>query len=196
MLKLDNISLSYEKKIIIDSLSFEFEDGKNTLIMGESGIGKTSLLNIIASTLKASGGQLESSYEKISYVFQEPRLFEWLTALENVSIVSNKEKATEILTLMGLEDSLDKYPSELSGGMKQRVSIARALAYGPDLILLDEPFKGLDEERRREVAEILFKALKGTTAIIVSHDKEDMKYADTVLTLTSPPKSSLVKSNI
>ena len=196
MLKLDNISLSYEKKIIIDSLSFEFEDGKNTLIMGESGIGKTSLLNIIASTLKASGGQLESSYEKISYVFQEPRLFEWLTALENVSIVSNKEKATEILTLMGLEDSLDKYPSELSGGMKQRVSIARALAYEPDLILLDEPFKGLDEERRREVAEILFKALKGTTAIIVSHDKEDMKYADTVLTLTSPPKSSLVKSNI
>lgn len=196
MLKLDNISLSYEKKIIIDSLSHEFEDGKNTLIMGESGIGKTSLLNIIASTLKASGGQLESSYEKISYVFQEPRLFEWLTALENVSIVSNKEKATEILTLMGLEDSLDKYPSELSGGMKQRVSIARALAYGPDLILLDEPFKGLDEERRREVAEILFKALKGTTAIIVSHDKEDMKYADTVLTLTSPPKSSLVKSNI
>ena len=196
MLKLDNISLSYEKKIIIDSLSFEFEDGKNTLIMGESGIGKTSLLNIIASTLKASGGQLESSYEKISYVFQEPRLFEWLTALENVSIVSNKEKATEILTLMGLEDSLDKYPSELSGGMKQRVSIARALAYEPDLILLDEPFKGLDEERRHEVAEILFKALKGTTAIIVSHDKEDMKYADTVLTLTSPPKSSLVKSNI
>ncbi len=196
MLKLDNISLSYEKKIIIDSLSYEFEDGKNTLIMGDSGIGKTSLLNIIASTLKASGGKLESSYEKISYVFQEPRLFEWLTALENVSIVSNKENAEELLTLMGLEDSFDKYPSELSGGMKQRVSIARALAYEPDLILLDEPFKGLDEERRREVAEILFKSLKGTTTIIVSHDKEDMKYADTVLTLTSPPKSSLVKSNI
>ncbi len=196
MLKLDNISLSYEKKIIIDSLSYEFEDGKNTLIMGDSGIGKTSLLNIIASTIKASGGKLESSYEKISYVFQEPRLFEWLTALENVSIVSNKVKAEELLTLMGLEDSFDKYPSELSGGMKQRVSIARALAYEPDLVLLDEPFKGLDEERRHEVADILFKALKGTTAIIVSHDKEDMKYADTVLTLTSPPKSNLVKSNI
>ena len=132
----------------------------------------------------------------ISYVFQEPRLFEWLTALENVSIVSNKVKAEELLTLMGLEDSFDKYPSELSGGMKQRVSIARALAYKPDLVLLDEPFKGLDEERRHEVADILFKALKGTTAIIVSHDKEDMKYADTVLTLTSPPKSNLVKSNI
>ena len=196
MLKLDNISLSYEKKIIIDSLSYEFEDGKNTLIMGDSGIGKTSLLNIIASTIKASGGKLESSYEKISYVFQEPRLFEWLTALENVSIVSNKVKAEELLTLMGLEDSFDKYPSELSGGMKQRVSIARALAYEPDLVLLDEPFKGLDEERRHEVADILFKALKGTTAIIVSHAKEDMKYADTVLTLTSPPKSNLVKSNI
>lgn len=196
MLKLDNISLRYEKKLVIDSLSYEFEDKKTTLIMGASGIGKTSLLNIIASTLKPSSGRLQNSHKKISYVFQEPRLFEWLTALENVSIVSNKEKAKDLLTLMGLEDSFDKYPSELSGGMKQRVSIARALAYEPDLILLDEPFKGLDEKLRRDVADTLFKALKGTTAIIVSHDNEDMKYADTILTLTASPKSSLVKSNI
>lgn len=196
MLKLYNISLNYEKNVVIDSLSYEFEDKKTTLIVGGSGIGKTSLLNIIASTVKASSGKIQSSYKKISYVFQEPRLFEWLTALENVSIVSNKETAKELLSLMGLEDSIDKYPAELSGGMKQRVSIARALAYEPDLILLDEPFKGLDDDLRHEVADILFKRLKGTTVIIVSHDKEDMKYADSVLTLTSPPKTLLVKSNI
>ena len=196
MLKLDNISLCYEQKLIIDSLSYEFEDGKATLIMGGSGIGKTSLLNIIASTIKASSGRVQNPYKRISYVFQEPRLFEWLTALENVSIVSNKEKAKKLLSLMGLEDAFDKYPTELSGGMKQRVSIARALAYEPDLILLDEPFKGLDEELRREVADTLFKKVKGKTTIIVSHDKEDMKYADTILTLTPSPKSSLVKSNI
>ena len=139
---------------------------------------------------------MQNPYKRISYVFQEPRLFEWLTALENVSIVSNKEKAKKLLSLMGLEDAFDKYPTELSGGMKQRVSIARALAYEPDLILLDEPFKGLDEELRREVADTLFKKVKGKTTILVSHDKEDMKYADTILTLTPSPKSSLVKSNI
>ena len=196
MLKLDKISLNYEKNTVIDSLSYEFEDGKTTLIVGSSGVGKTSLLNIIATTLKPSDGKIFNTYEKISYVFQEPRLFEWLTALENVSIVSNKEKAKELLTLMGLQDSFDKYPQELSGGMKQRVSIARALAYEPDLILLDEPFKGLDEERRCEVAGIVFEKLKGTTAIIVSHDKDDVKYADSILTLTPSPKSTLVKSNI
>lgn len=196
MLKLDKISLNYEKNTVIDSLSYEFEDGKTTLIVGSSGVGKTSLLNIIATTLKPSDGKIFNTYEKISYVFQEPRLFEWLTALENVSIVSNKEKAKELLTLMGLQDSFDKYPQELSGGMKQRVSIARALAYEPDLILLDEPFKGLDEERRCEVAGIVFEKLKGTTAIIVSHDKDDVKYADSILTLTPSPKSALVKSNI
>lgn len=196
MLKLDKISLNYEKNTVIDSLSYEFEDGKTTLIVGSSGVGKTSLLNIIATTLKPSDGKIFNTYEKISYVFQESRLFEWLTALENVSIVSNKEKAKELLTLMGLQDSFDKYPQELSGGMKQRVSIARALAYEPDLILLDEPFKGLDEERRCEVAGIVFEKLKGTTAIIVSHDKDDVKYADSILTLTPSPKSTLVKSNI
>ena len=152
MLKLEKISLKYGDNTVLHDLSYEFEEGKLTAILGESGVGKTTLLNIIAGLLKPSSGRMTNTHERISYVFQDPRLFDWMTATENVSTVSNDTLAVEMLTLMGLEDSLDKYPAELSGGMKQRVSLARALAYSPDLILLDEPFKGLDPELRREVS--------------------------------------------
>ena len=196
MLKLENISLKYGKNLVIDSLSYEFEEGKVTLIRGESGVGKSSLLNVIASLVKPTDGTPLNTHDRISYVFQEPRLFEWFTALENVALVSDEEKARKNLTLMGLGDSLDKYPSELSGGMKQRVSIARALSYDATLVLLDEPFKGLDSERRRDVATNLFEAIRGKTVVIVSHDEEDIRYADTQLTLTPAPKTELVKTNM
>ena len=176
MLKLEKISLKYGDNTVLHDLSYEFEHGKLTAILGESGVGKTTLLNIIAGLLKP---------ERISYVFQDPRLFDWMTATENVSTVSNDTLAVEMLTLMGLEDSLDKYPAELSGGMKQRVSLARALAYSPDLILLDEPFKGLDPELRREVSKKVLELIRGKTAIMITHDESDAELADTVLTLSS-----------
>ena len=197
MLKLENISLKYGRHLVIDRLSYEFEENKKTLIIVSSGIGKTSLLNIAAGLTKASSGKVSNGFEKISYVFQEPRLFDWLTALENVSTVSDETEARETLSLMGLSDAGDKYPSELSGGMKQRVSIARALAYRPDLVFLDEPFKGLDAETRENIANTVFEKLEGKTVIFVSHDESDRKYADVILRLTKSPGSTLelVKSN-
>ena len=192
MLKLEGITHKYGRNVVIDDLSYEFESNRITLIKGSSGVGKTSLLNIAAGLIKSTSGSVTNTFDRISYVFQEPRLFEWLTALENVSIVSEDKKAKAMLSLLGLEDSLDKYPSELSGGMKQRVSIARALAYDSQLIILDEPFKGLDAERRSQVAETVFDQLKGKTVIMVTHDESDLKYADTVLTLTSAPNSKLI----
>ena len=191
MIKLENLSLKYGKDTVLDNLSYEFEEGKLTAILGESGVGKTSILNLIAGLIKPSAGKVINTCERISYVFQEPRLFDWMTAKENVSTVSDAKVAEDMLSLMGLGDSLDKYPTELSGGMKQRVSIARALAYSPDLILLDEPFKGLDPDRRREVSKIVFEYIGGKTAIIVTHDEADTEFADNVLTLSSPPESKL-----
>ena len=199
MLKLENVTLGFSGKKVLNSLSYAFEESSVTAIIGESGIGKTTLLNILAGLLKPSDGEVIRTEDKISYVFQEPRLFPWMTALENVSTVSDDARAKEALELMGLLDSADKYPSELSGGMKQRVSIARAIAYDPHILFLDEPFKGLDPALRKDISETLFNAFKGRTVIMITHDTEDLKYADTVLKLETTDSQSfltMVKSNI
>ncbi len=193
MLKLENITLKYGKNTVIDSLTHEFTEGKVTVVLGESGVGKTTLLNIAAGLLRPTAGEVTNTHEKISYIFQEPRLFPWICALDNVSEVSDADTAKKMLTLMGLEDSLDKYPAELSGGMKQRVSIARALAYDPDVIFLDEPFKGLDAERRQSVSDAVFELLRGKTAVMVTHDEADLEYADVVLKLSPAPNSKLTE---
>ena len=195
MIKFDNVSVVFEKNTVIDRLSYEFEEGKVTAILGESGIGKTTLLNLAAGLIKQSSGLLTTKYDRLSYIFQEPRLFPWLSALENVATVSDEKTAKEMLSLMGLSEAFDKYPAELSGGMKQRVSIARALAYNPDVILMDEPFASLDKERRDSVADIVFERIKGKTAIIVTHDVSDTRYADTILTLTATPQSRLIEAS-
>lgn len=197
MLKIQNLSYKYGKSLVIDDLTYEFECGKVSAIIGESGIGKTTLLNLIADLIDAPNGKITTDIKKIGYVFQEPRLFDWMSALENVSTVSDDATARKILTKMGLADAIYKYPQELSGGMKQRVAIARALAYDPELVILDEPFKGLDPEMRREISDLVFSTLKNKTVIMVTHDTEDLELADIVLELTSAPKSQLkmVKSN-
>ncbi len=196
MIKLDNVCVRFGKNAVIDRLSYEFEKGKVTAITGGSGVGKTTLLDIIAGLQKATDGKITTEHGRLSYIFQEPRLLPWLTALQNVSTVSDESTAKEMLSLMGLSDDLDKYPSELSGGMRQRVSIARALAFKPDVMLMDEPFASLDPERREAVADIVFGTLKGKTAIIVTHDVCDLKHADTVLKLTSAPNSKLIKAHL
>ena len=197
MLKINDLSYKYGKNVIIDKLSYNFECGKVTAITGESGIGKTTLVNLIAELLPTPKNTIVKDFKKISYVFQEPRLFDWMSALENVSTVSNESAAVRLLSQMGLADSLSKYPAELSGGMKQRVAIARALAYDAELVILDEPFKGLDPETRREISKFVFETLNNKTVIMVTHDLQDLEFADVVLELTSAPCSTLklVKSN-
>ncbi|MBE6596443.1 MAG: ABC transporter ATP-binding protein [Ruminococcaceae bacterium] len=197
MLRLENATVKYQKKTVISSLTHVFTEGKVTAIVGESGIGKTTLVNLLAGLIRPDFGKVVCDKERIAYVFQEPRLFEWMTAIENLRVVSDNEKAENALSLMGLSESADKYPSELSGGMKQRVSIARALAYDADIIFLDEPFKGLDPEMRREISDKLFSLSKGKTVIMITHDEQDLRYADEVLRLGSNAEgaSVLVKSN-
>ena len=205
MIVLNNVSISFDKKLVIDNLCFHFETGQKYALMGESGCGKTTILNAVSGLLKPQSGEiLRAEDVKISYVFQEPRLFDWLTVKDNVALVTGldkkvaDEKACDILTKLGLEETLEQYPSELSGGMKQRVSIARALAYEPDLLLLDEPFKALDSETRIKTADYLFHCCKEKTVIMVTHDILDTNYANVLLKAESSPirELTMVKSSI
>lgn len=194
MLKFENLTVRYGKQTVIDQLNFDFPEGKIVAITGASGIGKTTLLNVIAGFLKPHGGSLHSDHRAPTYVFQEPRLFPWMTALENVTTVCKDAQRAEelLLRLLPDPDAKCKYPDELSGGMKQRVSIARALAYDSDLLLMDEPFKGLDPDTRREVSRFVFDQTRGKTVLMVTHDGEDLSYCQSILRLEGIPVSQLI----
>ena len=189
MLKIEELTVKYGKQTVIENLSYEFEDKKHYAIVGPSGIGKTTLINTLAGLVKSKGGSINSSYTRPTYLFQEPRLFPWLNALDNVKLVCNdKEKALSMLKQLIDEDGVEaKFPDELSGGMKQRVAIARALSAEADIVFMDEPFKGLDETTRDNVRRFVFDMLKDKTVIIVTHDADDASLCDTVLKMDGHP---------
>lgn len=190
MLEFQNISFSYEKKQIFDNFSFHLKKGETVALMGASGCGKTTLLSLAAALIKPTKGEIRSSATRISYVFQEPRLFPWLTVEENLRAViredTSDEKIAVILNTLGLSDCAQLYPQELSGGMKSRVSLARALIFDGDLFLLDEPFAALDEELRHSIGQFLKQHFheKGVSAILVTHQLNDAeRLADRILYL-------------
>jgi ABC-type nitrate/sulfonate/bicarbonate transport system ATPase subunit len=178
------ISKSYEEKKVFDGLELEIAEGEILGVFGESGVGKTTLLQGLAGLISFDG-DVENVPQNIGYIFQEPRLFPWMTALENVTAVSCDEAvARDLLTALELPpDSFCQYPDELSGGMKQRISIARAIAYQPDIMLMDEPFQGLDPNTKKKTADVLFGALHGKTGILITHDANDLAYCDCHLSL-------------
>lgn len=200
MLTLESVSFSYGKKNVLNDLSMHLGRGELLAVMGPSGCGKSTLLSLVAGLQKPSGGRIKSDFQRLSVAFQEPRLFPWLTVWENLAATLEhpKEKHQEILDALravSLEEAAHLYPNELSGGMKSRVSLARALVYGGDLFLLDEPFSALDESLRDTLAASLREHLKqkGAAAILVTHRPEDARlFADRTLTLSplSPPPAS------
>lgn len=192
MLKIHDLSFSYGKKQVLQSLSLEIESGEIVAVMGASGCGKSTLLQLIAGLLKSTSGNIEHDFERISYAFQEPRLFPWLTVEDNLKAVLPKEQTNQeeailhALELVELLDSKALYPDALSGGMKSRASLARALAFDGDLLLLDEPFAALDRDLCLRLGDRLKQAIKsrGITAILVTHNPEDaQRLADRIIRL-------------
>lgn len=177
-IELINISKKYKDSTVFNNYSYTFKENHITFIMGQSGCGKTTLLRVLMG-LESYIGEIKGLENKrISAVFQENRLCENLTIKTNIKLVCDKSDSVieKYLEKVDLKGQLNKSVQELSGGMKRRVAILRALLYDFDLLILDEPFKGLDMDTKEKVINLLKEKIKGKTVLIVSHDINEMKY--------------------
>ena len=146
------IGKSFDNKIILENITFSILKQEIVSILGPSGIGKSTLLNILSGIEKPTTGKVEMFIEKIGYVFQDDRLLPWLTLFENIRLANingDINAVGEILKIVGLENYTDYYPDQLSGGMRQRGAIARAMYYAGELLFLDEAFKSFIHIKRK-----------------------------------------------
>lgn len=198
---------SGEPFTVFEGLDFEIIEGSFTSIMGPSGCGKSTLLNVIAGLIELDDGEIRRDGTPVEpgaffygYVFQEPRLLDWLTIGENIRFalraqnVPPEDQSGRIyryLELVGLEDKIDSYPQQLSGGMRQRVGIARALAVEPEILFMDEPFSSLDEFTAKELRKDLLEIWKktGKTIVFVTHNSSEAVFlSDSILILDDKGK--------
>ena len=179
MLELNGISVSFGERAVLSGCSLRLAPGERLALMGPSGCGKTTLLRTALSLQPPDSGTVRSDAKTTAAVFQEPRLLPWCTAAENVNVVLSDSPATlseamKWLSLLELDDAAGLYPDELSGGMQQRVSLARALAVRPELLVLDEPFKGLDAALHDRILRTVKSTLDGTgTAVLLATHSEE-----------------------
>jgi NitT/TauT family transport system ATP-binding protein len=196
----------------LKNINFEVNEGEFVSILGPSGCGKSTLLNIMNGLLEPSSGQvlykgkdIKNNLDKIGYMFQKDHLFEWNTVWENVILGlkikkqltnESKDRVNELLDAYGLLRFKNHYPSELSGGMRQRVALIRTLALNPEILFLDEPFSALDYQSRLLVCDDVYKIIKTEkkTAIMVTHDiAEAISISEKVIVLSKRPSNVKVE---
>lgn len=176
---ISNLSKSFGEKEVLKDLSITFPSGRITCLNGPSGCGKTTLFRIICGLIEPDSGTVKgiNADGRIGYVFQEDRLCGDFSVIDNIALVCantcSRSKIMEHLAALGLESEADSKVSELSGGMKRRVAIARAICYDAPLILLDEPFTGLDVELKDSVIEYVKRETIGRTVILITHDRQE-----------------------
>ena len=177
---IDNLTKSYGEKLALPPFSCTLEAGEIVCLLGQSGCGKTTLLRLLLGLEAPTGGAITGLPPRISAVFQEDRLCPAFSAVTNVSLALGRQASradiVALLGALGLGDALTKPVRELSGGMQRRVSIARSLLMPADLFLMDEPFKGLDEDTRRIVMDAVLSRTRGKTVLVVTHDPEEASY--------------------
>jgi ABC-type nitrate/sulfonate/bicarbonate transport system, ATPase component len=196
------------QQAVLAQLDFTVKPGEFVAIIGPSGCGKSTLLNMISGLESCSGQQIsynKSTYQEgiannkaihqLGYIFQQPRLMPWLTVRENIELILAPAQFHQIdglLAQVGLANQGEYFPSQLSGGMQRRVSIARAFAINPQLLLLDEPFNSLDAPTAARLRQLLIDlcAQRGTTVVFVTHDLQEAIYlADRIIFMSNSPSS-------
>ena len=181
-MRLDHVSKAYEGRTVLRDFSLALPDRGFCCILGPSGAGKTTLLQLIAGLEQPDSGTVTVS-APVSMVFQEDRLLAHDTVLDNVALVSAPQRARDLLVRLGLEEWLAHYPAALSGGMRRRVSIARALAAPASIYLMDEPLKGLDRDTKQAVLSVIREETRGGLLLLVTHDPEEARGADQIVTV-------------
>lgn len=177
MIRFENVTKSFDHKVIED-LSFEIKNGEPFAIFGRSGIGKTTLINLILGLEKADSGTINKDFSRVSVIFQEDRLIDEISAFDNLKIVNhNSSLIKDTLGILNIED-LKSPIYKFSGGMKRRVAIARALIFDGDILIMDEPFAGIDDENKNNAIDFIKEKFAEKTIILVSHNKDDMAKFD------------------
>jgi NitT/TauT family transport system ATP-binding protein len=190
-IKVSGLCKSFNGQQVLDDINMTFSEGAITCIMGTSGVGKTTLAYILMGLYKPDSGEITGlSKKKLSAVFQEDRLIEHWDAIKNIMLVSKKDvtrqQVKEHLSRIGLTEYEGKAVSSLSGGMRRRVAIVRAILSEYDVLLMDEPFKGLDEDLKVQVINYVKENTKGKTLIVITHDKDEVARLDAgLITMSS-----------
>lgn len=203
MLEFKNVFYTYHTKegetTAVRDLSFTVDDGQFVSVIGPSGCGKTTILSLAAGLLAPSSGEVAQKSGECGYMLQRDALFPWRTVEQNIflplevkkrNVPEKRAKALELAKKYGLKDFLKKTPSQLSGGMRQRVALIRTLAAEPEILLLDEPFSALDYQTRLEVCDDVQSIIKSEkkTALLVTHDiSEAIALSDKVVVLSARP---------
>lgn len=207
-IKIDNLNKSFEGLTLFNNFSIEFTAGTITCILGPSGCGKTTLLNIIGGLTEPTSGNISGiNGQALSYIFQEPRLLAWKTVRQNIEFVLNnayeeaerKSVAQKFIELVELNGFENYYPALLSGGMRQRVSIARAFAYPSTLILMDEPLKGLDIKLKLNLIRAFARIWQSDkrTVLFVTHDVDEaILLGNDIVVFSQAPIKIVTKKNI
>ena len=207
------LTKSFGDLLVLNDINFNVKKGEFLAIVGPTGCGKTTFLNVLSKLLPATKGQIlldgveaDPKKHNLAFVFQEPSSMPWLTVKENVALgmdikqVPSKERnkrLEKILTMVGLKDCADLLPNQISASMEQRVSVSRAFATNPDLLLMDEPYGQLDIKLRYYLEDELVKLWRelGSTVIFVTHNIEEAVYiAERILVLTNKPTT--IKASI
>ncbi|MBQ7913506.1 MAG: ABC transporter ATP-binding protein [Clostridia bacterium] len=203
VLRFDNVSMHYHSKqgetVALQDVSFSVHEGEFVAIIGPSGCGKTTLLSLAAGLLTPTKGKVSALNVSLGYMLQRDELFPWRTIEKNIFLpleikrVNTPENRARVVALAekyGLKQFLKSYPSQLSGGMRQRAALIRTLAMNPDVLLLDEPFSALDYQTRLSVCDDVYKIIRNEkkTALLITHDiSEAISVADKIFVLSKRP---------
>ena len=212
VLRFDNVSMHYHSKqgetVALQDVNFYVNEGEFVAIIGPSGCGKTTLLSLAAGLLSPTKGRVINTGVCMGYMLQKDELFPWRTIEKNIFLpleikhantLEHRAAAVALADKYGLGQFLKKYPSELSGGMRQRAALIRTLAVNPDILLLDEPFSALDYQTRLSVCDDVYKIIRSEkkTALLITHDiSEAISVADKIFVLSKRPAQIIAEHTL